>query len=654
MAAMDNALVDILDRLRGEDELSPDEVAKIVRSHNAGIRDNVKRASKKKLLRHYFETKNSRPELWRSWNIDDALEARFLRCLRAKPRRTASGVATITVITKPWPCEGDCVFCPNDLRMPKSYVHNEPACQRAERNFFDPYLQVTSRLRALTQMGHITDKVELIVLGGSWTTYPGAYQRWYMSRLFEALNDAGQESAAAANLAEQKAATLRQRYTSAGFTANDDELNAFVRDEQLAIMRGEHSYNQAFHSLYDLDARWSQLGAEQTATWEELEEQQRINEHAAHRCVGLVVETRPDAISAQALADARRLGCTKIQIGVQSTCEETLARNGRSMSATQLTQAFELLRLFGFKTHTHFMANLVGATPEDDAADYRAFVTDPRFKPDEVKLYPCVLLGGTKLEELHDQGKWRAYSPEQLQWLMTQNLVATQPYTRVSRMIRDFSAQDIIQGNRTANLRQLIEAQVAQENGTIQEIRHREVGGDTFKPEELSLNTIEYDTTATTEFFLQWITPENRIAGFLRLSLPKKEAVKRLSLPKRKAVERYSLLKREVVERYSHSDADLPTTADDAMIREVHVYGKVERLHEAQEGTQHLGLGRKLVARACEIAREHGRNRIFVISAVGTREYYRKLGFTDNGLYQSKNLQADQLPLAHSNKANRL
>ncbi len=622
MAAMDKALADILDQLRGEHELTPDEVAKIIRSHNAGIRDNAKRASKKKLLRHYFETRNSRPELWRSWNVDDALEAKFLRCLRAKPRRTASGVATITVITKPWPCEGNCIFCPNDLRMPKSYVHNEPACQRAERNFFDPYLQVASRLRALTQMGHITDKVELIVLGGSWTTYPGAYQRWYISRLFEALNDAGQPSqhtakgGPAANLAEQKAAALRQRYAGTGFTTDDEELDSFVREKQQKILHGDSSYNQAFHALYDTDPRWQALAQEQETTWEELEKQQHINEFAAHRCVGLVVETRPDAISAQALADARRLGCTKIQIGVQSTCEETLARNGRSMTTEQLAQAFELLRLFGFKTHTHFMANLVGATPEEDAADYRIFVSDPRFKPDEVKLYPCVLLGGTALEELHNQGKWSAYSPEQLQWLMTQNLMATQPYTRVSRMIRDFSARDIIQGNRTANLRQLIEAQVALENGSIQEIRHREVGGSSFEPTELALNVIEYDTTATTEFFLQWVTSENRIAGFLRLSLPKREAI----------------------ERYSGLNANLPTGMNDAMIREVHVYGKVERLHEAQEGTQHLGMGRKLVSRACEIARKHGRTHIFVISAVGTREYYRKLGFADNGLYQSKEL----------------
>ncbi len=616
MAAMENALVDILTQLRQGAELSPDDVAKIIRSHNAGIRDNSKRCSKKKLLRFYFDSKNSTPELWKSWNVDDTLEAAFLRTLRAKPRRTASGVATITVITKPWPCEGNCVFCPNDLRMPKSYVHNEPACQRAERNFFDPYLQIASRLQALTQMGHITDKVELIVLGGSWTTYPSAYQRWFIKRLFEALNDAGAPSDTAANLAEEKAVRLRKNYESWGFTTNDDELNAFVGAEQAKLNNGETSYNQAFKLLYEGDSRWQQLGNSQTASWEELERQQELNEFAAHRCVGLVVETRPDAINAQALADTRHLGCTKIQIGVQSTCEETLAKNGRHMTNEQLTQSFELLRLFGFKTHTHFMANLVGASPELDAKDYERFVTSPRFKPDEVKLYPCVLLGGTQLEALHAEGKWSAYSPNQLQWLMTQNLVATQPYTRVSRMIRDFSAQDIIQGNRTANLRQLIEAQVANEGGQIQEIRHREVAGATFDADELSLDIIEYDTTATTEFFLQWVTPENRIAGFLRLSLPKEEAF----------------------ERYRAGADLLPTSANDAMIREVHVYGKVERLHEAKEGTQHLGLGRKLVARACDIAREHGRTKIFVISAVGTREYYRKLGFGDNGLYQSKAL----------------
>ena len=655
---MERALLDILDQLRSGQTLDAEGLAKIIRSHNAGIRDNARRTSKKKLLRFYFETKNGDPDRWVTWNLDDNLESLLLRTLRAKPRRTASGVATITVITKPWPCEGNCVFCPNDLRMPKSYVHNEPACQRAERNFFDPYLQVTSRLRALTQMGHITDKVELIVLGGSWTTYPEEYQCWFVARLFEALNDAGRDAEASKanetnhemnapaaqatshetdmpnpnvasldeaegsainspcsswpSLAEQKAAVIRNSYHECGFSTNDEVLSSWIAPVQAKISDQQITYNQGFALTYGEDSRWARLVSEQKANWNEVERQQRINETAKHRCVGLVVETRPDALDEAALATIRHLGCTKVQIGVQSCNEALLAKNGRQMPTESITQAFELLRLFGFKVHTHFMANLLGSSPEQDADDYHTFVTDERFRPDEVKLYPCVLLGGTKLQQLHAEGRWHGYSASELTWLMTKNLLATQPYTRVSRMIRDFSAKDIIEGNRTANLRQLVESIVQEDGGVISEIRHREVASTRIDAEELCLDVIAYKTTATQEYFLQWVTLSNAIAGFLRLSIPKAAAINR------------------------YDTSLIPVKETDAMIREVHVYGKVERLHEANEGTQHLGLGRKLVQRACEIAQEEGRDRILVISAIGTREYYRKLGFVDEGLYQAK------------------
>ena len=161
---MEQLLLDIIDRLRLGD-VTPNELAQIIRDHNDNVTDVSKHLAKKKLLPFYLKTKSDDPDRWASWNVDDALERKIFDTLRMKPRRTSSGVATITVITKPQPCGSNCVYCPNDLRMPKSYLSNEPACQRAERNFFDPYLQVASRMRALTQMGHATDKVELIVLG---------------------------------------------------------------------------------------------------------------------------------------------------------------------------------------------------------------------------------------------------------------------------------------------------------------------------------------------------------------------------------------------------------------------------------------------------------------------------------------------------------
>ena len=159
---MESLLLDILARLRERpdaDALAPVEVERLVRAHNRGIKDNARHLAKKRILPFYLHIRETQPERWASWQVDDALERRLFATLRMKPRRTASGVATITVITRPHPCSSNCVFCPCDVRMPKSYLANEPACQRAERAFFDPYLQVTCRLRALDQMGHATDKV---------------------------------------------------------------------------------------------------------------------------------------------------------------------------------------------------------------------------------------------------------------------------------------------------------------------------------------------------------------------------------------------------------------------------------------------------------------------------------------------------------------
>ena len=178
--------------------LDPNRLAQIIRRRNEGRTASEQPFAKKRLLPYYLHVKEADPARWGSWNVDEALERRLVQTLRMKPRRTASGVATVTVLTKPWPCAGDCLYCPNDLRMPKSYLADEPACQRAERNWFDPYLQVAARLRALVEMGHVTDKVELIVLGGTWSDYPQDYQAWFVRELFRALNDGDGEAKRAA------------------------------------------------------------------------------------------------------------------------------------------------------------------------------------------------------------------------------------------------------------------------------------------------------------------------------------------------------------------------------------------------------------------------------------------------------------------------
>ena len=611
---MEKTLQNILGEIRRTNApLSPDALDRIIRARNREVAGPVRYVAKKKLLPFYQEAKERRPEQWRAWGVSPAEEALLVRTLQVKPRRTASGVATVTVLTKPWPCSSACLYCPNDVRMPKSYLHDEPACQRAERNWFDPYLQVTARLRTLHQMGHVTDKVELIVLGGTWSDYPEAYQVWYMHELFRALNDMSCEATV-----ERESEARREQYRNAGIACERDDLANWAAEAQARVTASDASYNETVRSLYACGTRagdngWTAAAQWQTATFSQLEALQRENEAAEHRCVGLVVETRPDAVTPKRLAMLRRLGCTKLQMGIQSLDERILAANHRGIGVDRMQQAFELTRIFGFKTHAHFMTNLLGATPESDAADYRRMVEHPAFKPDEIKLYPCALVDGTGLVAHWRDGSWRPYTEQELVDLLADDVLVTPPFTRISRMIRDISAHDIMTGNKKVNLRQLVDLELAKRARPVQEIRSREIAFGAAASDELSLSEIAYETTNTREVFLQWVTPDNRIAGFLRLSMPNADYV-------------------------SAHAADLPINADEAMIREVHVYGRVAGLHQGGENAQHRGLGRMLIERACDIARDNGYTAINVISAIGTRGYYRKQGFADNGLYQQRNL----------------
>lgn len=665
---MEQALFDIVHALETKERLDERELTKIINRHNKRILEEAKRAacnaaaetaptgateaepakalgaatatagtsskthqdaghqtaprplSKRQLMAFYLNVKKNQPERWAAWALSAEQQRRLARTLQMKPRRTASGVATITVLTKPWKCSSDCLYCPNDLRMPKSYLADEPACQRAERTFFDPYLQVAARLKALTEMGHVTDKVELIVLGGTWSDYPECYQIWFIRELFRALND-GSASAAAMP-------ARRRAYEKLGLSSDPGMLKEFVAEEQQRIDARESSYNQAFDRLYGASEAWQQAAQQQTATWEELEEEHRKNVDAAHRVVGLVIETRPERITPTHLAALRRMGCTKVQMGIQSLDAQVRETNKRHTSTAQIKRAFELLRLFGFKTHVHAMVNLLGATPESDKRDYLQLCTNPAFQPDEVKLYPCVLVEGTGLCSHYADGSWQPYSEQELVEVLVADTCATPAFTRISRMIRDISAPDIKAGNKKVNLRQLVEQRIDSTGLATAEIRYREVSLADVDAEDLSLETVEYETTATSERFLQWVTPQGKIAGFLRLSLPREEALHRLAA--------------EYGEERNAATPEVqpfPLREGEAMIREVHVYGRVEKIqHAGTDSAQHRGLGTQLVNHACALAAEARYKRINVISAVGTRGYYRKLGFYDNGLYQQRML----------------
>lgn len=617
---MDELIFDILQQLRdsAQGALDTHQLEMLINSHNSGIDSSAHSTEREKLipkraiLPYFLQVKQNNDELWQSWNVTPELEERFIRSVRMKPRRTASGVATITVITRPHTCSSNCIYCPCDLRMPKSYLANEPACQRAELTFFDPYVQVAARLQALHQMGHSTDKVELIVLGGTWSDYPESYQYWFIKELFRALNEW-----------PNSPSHIQERlnwYTSFGLQNSEEALSSFVAEQQAAVFDDTATYNQAFHKLYDTSQPHQSAWSQMQSTYDELVEQQHVNETAAARVVGLVIETRPDTITPDNLRMFRQLGCTKIQIGIQSTRQRILDANQRQMSVAQIKRAFSLIRLYGFKIHSHLMVNLLGATPEADKRDFKTFVTDPGFLPDEIKLYPCALVSGTQLVQKYREGAWQPYAKDELVDVLVQDVLATPPYVRISRMIRDISATDILVGNKHTNLRQMVEQKLATEDvaNHVQEIRFREINQQQVSAAELTLQDFVYTTAVSDEHFLQWVTADNKIAGFCRLSLPHWDKL--------------------TAGTCDVTANELLVQPGQAMIRELHVYGQALSLGSEGMSAQHQGLGQKLLAKASSIAAEADYTSLNVISSIGTRAYYRAQGFSDAGLYQQKAL----------------
>ncbi|MFK7894196.1 MAG: elongator complex protein 3 [Myxococcota bacterium] len=517
-------------------------------------------------------------------------ESRFRRRVQRRPVRTQSGVTPLTVLTKPFPCPGKCIFCPNDVRMPKSYLSDEPGAQRAANNKFDPYLQTWNRLAAFDATGHPVDKVELIVLGGTWSFYPEAYQVYFVQRCLEAMNDFG------------AGRDLRDAAEAAAPAPDFEEMDADVRGD----LFDRNPYNQRVTQFLKEKHDGALVLAVEESDWASLEAAQRANETAGARCVGLVLETRPDHVDEAEVMRLRRLGATKVQLGVQSLDDAILEANGRGHGVAETRRAFSMLRRAGFKLHAHWMANLLNATPESDCVDFRRLFEDPAFRPDELKLYPCSLIETAELMGPWRRGEWKPYDDDQLLKVVSESLVHVPRYTRVTRVIRDISSDDIVVGNKRTNFRQIAEREIAKKGGRMVEIRHREIRGDDFDPAALSLIETGYEAGGGREIFLELATPEDRIVGFLRLSLPGEASF--------------------VEELGGH-----------ALVRELHVYGGAVRIgSEAGGRAQHRGLGARLLDAAESRARAEGYGALSVISAIGTRDYYRRQSFVDGELYQHR------------------
>ncbi len=491
--------------------------------------------------------------------------------LTVKPMRSESGVAIVTVLTMPFPCPGQCIYCPDEERMPKSYIASEPAATRALALQFDPYTQVRRRIEMLEGNGHPADKIELIIKGGTWSSYPVDYQQWFVAECYKAMNETG------GNLHE---------------AAETDPLHPYSR----------------FH------------GSEKS-TWDikKLFTQQKTNETSLHRCIGLTIETRPDYISIQEVKRLRDLGCTRVELGVQTTDDTILALIKRGHSSAHAAKATKLLKDAGCKVDYHLMPGLPGATPEIDMKSAHDICTDQRFCPDMIKLYPTVVTPNTELETWWKGGRYTPYATDALVRLLAEMKTLVPPWMRISRIIRDIPAHETVAGNQQTNLRQVVQEYMSIHGMRCRCLRCREISHRKdlrFKIQDLRIEFIKrsYDASDGMEYFLSFEDKDSdTVFAFLRMRFPSQDS---------------SIITKHI-----------PELGGASIIRELHTYGQMLAIGDRNDAAaQHKGYGRLLVEQAEKLAREGGYTKMAVISGIGVREYYRKLGYSLEGTYMIKYL----------------
>ena len=489
--------------------------------------------------------------------------------------RSQSGIAIVTVITEPYACPGRCVYCPTEAHAPKSYLTNEPAVRRALRNDYDPARQVRSRLEALHDTGHPTDKVELIIKGGTWSFYPEPYQRQFITRCLDAANEFGRSHASG----------------TPGNGANGSTEASDHRTEAAS----------------SLDAA------------------QRINETAASRIIGITIETRPDYVNDAEIRRLRAFGVTRVELGVQTLEESVLERIVRDHGTAEVRQATAELKDAGFKVAYHLMPNLPGATPESDLESLRTLFDDPAYRPDAIKLYPCVVIESAELFHWWIDGRYHSYDDETLVELLLRMKQYVPSYVRIERVIRDIPSTSIQSGCLTTNLREEVQRRMRERGLRCRCIRCRQVRESI--PGTFTLKRETYDASDGLELFLSFEDAStDRLASLLRLRIPG------------------HLLRRRSPHLQGGGGvpnmADVRPLRDAALIRELHSYGPHLPLRQHREAAvQHQGFGKRLLAEAERIARdEFGLRRMAVIAGVGVREYYRRFGYELEDTYMVKRL----------------
>ncbi len=504
--------------------------------------------------------------------------------LLAKPVRSGSGVSVVAIMTRPGRCpHGRCTYCPGGLGsvfgdVPQSYTGHEPATMRGVRAGFDAYLQVFSRLEQYVAGGHDPEKVELILMGGTFPHEAADYQESFVRDAFQALDD-----------------------FSAEFY--DDEGNILIeRFKEFFSLPGRIDDKERVESV-----QRKVLGLKQGRTLS-LEEAQAKNESAKIRCVGLTIETRP---THGRLAHGDRmlaLGCTRVELGVQTTFDDVLKKVHRDHTVQDSIDSAGELRDLGFKLVFHVMLGLPGMTRERDLAAMKRLFDDPSFRPDMLKIYPCMVMRGTPLFKEYEEGTFTPISTEEAADLVAEMERMVPQWCRIMRVQRDIPTKVTAAGVDRTNLRQLVDAKAAEKGIVCKCIRCREIRGREIR--KAVLNVVAYEAAGGEEYFISIDDPtQDAIIGFCRLRLPGRQL---------------------------RQEFDLRT----AIVRELHVYGKATGLGVTgiEGSAQHRGYGSQLLHVAERIARENGKRKLLVISGVGVRNYYEKLGYAREGPYMGKEL----------------
>lgn len=476
-------------------------------------------------------------------------QSSLLPKLRAKPVRTASGIAVVAVMCKPHRCPhinmtgNICVYCPggpdSDFEYStQSYTGYEPTSMRAIRARYDPFLQTRHRVEQLKQLGHDVDKVEFIVMGGTFMSLPPEYRSYFIRNLHDALSGHTSRSVA---------------------------------------------------------------------------EAVQYSERSRCKCVGVTIETRPDYCLKRHLSDMLLYGCTRLEIGVQSVYEDVARDTNRGHTVRAVCESFQMSKDAGFKVVAHMMPDLPNVDLERDIQQFVEFFENPLFRADGLKIYPTLVIRGTGLYELWRTGRYRSYPPSTLVDLVARILALVPPWTRVYRVQRDIPMPLVTSGVEHGNLRELALARVKDLGSTCRDVRTREVGIQEIhhrvRPDQVELIRRDYFANGGWETFLSYEDPERDIlVGLLRL--------------------------RKCSDQTFRPEMPVGTS----VVRELHVYGSVVPVSDRDPTKfQHQGFGTLLMEEAERISRhEHAATKLCVISGVGTRNYYRKLGYSLDGPYMSK------------------